>query len=129
MHNDSSTWPELKKVYESWVTHGGNELSGAAIGQAMYAIDPDRTMSDLSSQLDPRYEKLQRTCIALAAIGTIADARFLKCLDSFRAAAKGSLFEQHGHYKKFVDFAEHRCMGIHKSKLIKTPDGTYVIQQ
>ncbi len=127
--NDSSAWPELKNVYESWVKQGGNEICGAGIAQAMYALDPNRTISHFSHELDPRYEHLQRTSIALAAMGTIADARFLGCLESFRGASKGSLYEQPSHAKKLLDYAVHRCKGVHKSKLVKASHGTYVIQQ
>ena len=124
-----ANWSKLRDLYAKWLSERGAEWWAAGFSQAMAESDRAKTLDFLSGELDTRYERQARTSGALASLGIIADHESLAVLEAFREKAKGSLFETNPHYRKFLDYALHRCRGIHRWRLVKNADGTFSIQR
>jgi hypothetical protein len=108
---------------------------GAGImGRAMAALDPDRTFSFLTDELNNAPTQFRQDSV-LAAIGLIADPRYLPALERFEQglppSAPGSPLHpplDPGATITHLKYALHRCRRI-DLQTVERRDGRYVLIQ
>jgi hypothetical protein len=122
-------WEKLQNLYRRWISERGSEWVAAGFAQAMAESDRAKTLSFLAGELEPRDDRRLQTLGSLAGLGAIADESSVPALESFRNKAAGGLFEENAYYRKFLDYALHRCRGIHRWRLVKNSDSTYTIEK
>jgi len=130
----ASDWDYLHTIYLREVTRGVNETYGAVMARALMHLDPKRTREFLLSELET--EEHHRQTSALAGMGLIADQGFEAAILEFRSSipSRNQFHAQprdifnNSHYRQYLDFAQHRCSGIHKWQLVQGSSGRYEIQ-
>jgi hypothetical protein len=126
-------WPILQMVYSrdtaeaTWVTVGLGIM-----GRAMAALDADRTFTFLTEELKNASTEFRQDSV-LAAIGLIADPRYLPALERFEQGLPrpGPGSPQHpplapGATITHLKYAQHRCRQIDLQKIDRR-DGRYVL--
>jgi hypothetical protein len=129
IERNPANWTKLHDIYCRWISERGSEWVAAGFSQAMAESDRVKTLTFLAGELDPRDDRRPQTLGALAGLGAIADESSVPALESFRNKAAGGLFEENAYYRKFLDYALHRCRGIHRWRLVKNSDSTYTIEK
>jgi hypothetical protein len=125
----AANWPRLHDLYRSWIAKRAVEWGATAFAQAMAEADRPRTLKFLEDELNDGLDDYGRITAALASLGMIADAAVLPAIQNFKDRTKGDGFQTNPHYRKFLDFALHRCQGIHRWRLREKPDRSYVIEK
>jgi hypothetical protein len=131
LQKDPAKWGELRDLYIDSIPQLGGEETTAAIAQAMAESDRARTLDFLLSQLDLDFSRKEQTVAAIAGLGAIADASSLVPLLAFsgKNIADGMSIYGHSSYKPFIDYALHRCRGIHRWRLVKGSGSNYRIEK
>jgi hypothetical protein len=124
LQRDPTKWGELRDLYTR-----GWESESPAIAQAMAESDRKMTLDFLISQLDLDYSRREQTVAAIAGLGAIADTSSLRPLMEFLQSGAGTSFQGHPYYQPCIDYALHRCRGIHRWRLVKGPGSDYRIEK
>jgi hypothetical protein len=124
-------WGELRDLYIDSIPQLGGEETTAAIAQAMAESNRVMTLDFLLSQLDLDFSRKEQTVAAIAGLGAIADPSSLAPLLAFsgKNISGGMSIYGHSNYKPFIDYALHRCRGIHRWRLVKGPEFDYRIEK
>jgi hypothetical protein len=61
-------------------------------------------------------------------LALIADPTALSALENFRNRSVGTIYQTNAISKKFLDFAIHRCRGVHRWRLVQR-EGIYSIEK
>lgn len=121
-------WSALRDLYLEWLKNGSDTWWASGFGKAMYESDPDRTLAFMRSQLNPSQRRAS-TAAALATLGLIADRGSLDEIEAFREQASGGDFDTNPHYRKYLDYALHRCRQVHGWRLVKDEDIYSIVQE
>lgn len=126
-------WDFLKVIYLREVNSGINETYGAVLAKTLWELMPARTRDFLIAELFT--DDHRRQSAALAGMGLIASADFIATIEAFQShppkASPGnpypaeSIFKNH-HYAKILNYALHRCRGVHRWRLITEGDRHYL---
>jgi hypothetical protein len=127
IQRNPENWPKLRDLYKQWISKGGAEWWAAGFAQAMAESDRKKTQIFLAAELDEGERQQMRTTAALSGLGAIGDPSSLPALEAFEQQAKGGEFDKHPYYRKYLDYALHRCHGIHKRRLVQNADSAYRI--
>lgn len=125
-----TTWDEWQKVFEGWRSENATESFSAAFAEAMYTVDPDRTIKYLASEIQTATDRWGNSpSHVLTGMGAIGVPSFLPEIERFEKRSKGTNYDRNLYYRKFVDYAKHRCRQIHLWKLVASPENAdkYVI--
>jgi len=126
---ESGTWEKWRDIYDGWIEEHASGWHAAAFAEAMYAVDPAKTISYLNTRLDQSEEGQWENgpeCV-LAGMGTVAASECLPALERFISRTQGSNYDTNHVYRKRVDYAVHRCRQIHHWKLEAVSSGQYRI--
>lgn len=131
LQRDPAKWAKLHDLYMNSIPQLGGEEKTAAIAQAMAESDRARTLDFLLSQINTDFNRKEQTVAAIAGLGAIADSSSLAPLLAFsgKNIAGGMSIYGHSSYKPFIDYALHRCRGIQRWRLVKSPSSTYSIEK
>lgn len=131
IQRDPGKWGELRDLYMDSIPQLGGEEKTAAIAQAMAESDRAKTLDFLLSQLDLDFSRMKQAVAAIAGMGAIADPSSLAPLLAFSGKNITGGMSIYGHptYKPFIDYALHRCRGIQRWRLVKSPSSTYSIEK
>lgn len=131
LQRNPAKWGELLDLYIASIPQLGAEKISAAIAQAMADSDRERTLAFLLSQLDLDHSNMQQTVAAIAGLGAIADQNSLQPLSVFsgKSLRGGIPIRKHSSYKPYIDYALHRCRGIHQWRLVKISGSNYSIEK
>lgn len=131
LQKNPAKWGELRDLYIASIPQPGGEKTSAAIAQAMADSDRERTLAFLLSQLDLDHSHMEQTIAAIAGLGAIADPNSLPPLSAFfgKSLRGGMPIRKHSSYKPFIDYALHRCLGIHQWRLVKISGSNYSIEK
>jgi hypothetical protein len=120
-------WPRLRELYRGWLAEGGNEWYAAAFGQAMAESDPTRTADFLAGELTRSDADQESMGDALASMGVIANPANVAALEGFAETPAGRSMLGNDHYRQLYQYALHRCRLMHRWRLTRNPDSTWVI--
>lgn len=129
LQRDPARWGELRELYIRSIPQLGGEQTSAAIAQAMAESDRAKTLGFLLSQLDLDYNRKEQTVAAIAGLGATADPSSLAPLLEFLKRGAGTSFEGHSYYQPYIAYALHRCRGIQRWRLVKSPSSTFSIEK
>lgn len=127
---EPGTWEKWQAIYDGWMAEHAVESYSAAFAEAMYAVDPGRTITYLNATLDQadvgNWKKYPN--YALVGMGAIASPEFLPAIERF-------VQRNDGFRNESLAYALHRCRRIQDWKLtegsdgrsrIKRPDGSVI---
>ena len=120
------SWEPLRSFFELCVTRKFSESPAASLAHAMSLCDTTRTRSWLLEELRENRDPERLAC-ALAGAGTIADPELLPALEKIAASPERPNKADWPRQAACLDYALHRCRGIHLWQLEKNPQGRYVI--
>jgi hypothetical protein len=117
-------WTAMKDVFEDWIIEGGVGVYSAAFAEAMYAIDPAKTVEYLNTRLGTSGDNSGNQAYhVLSGMGAIGVPDFLPALEEFVRRSKGGNYDTNGFYRQHVDYALHRCRQINRWKLVSNSEG------
>ncbi|MGJ8640039.1 MAG: hypothetical protein ACSHYA_11680 [Opitutaceae bacterium] len=129
-------WGFLQSIYLREVTRGVNQTYGAVMAKALMIVDEKRTREFLVAELTESDEH-KRQSAALAGMGLVADKYFESTIVQFRdnlptGSPKNqypaSYIFQNSYYARFLDYAYHRCKGIHRWQLQLNTEQQYYLE-
>ncbi len=132
---DSKHWTLLYRTYlDSVSSFGLNPLHAAVMARGLSELDPQKTEALLMAELRLGDKEYQRQTCALAAMGLLASPSFLGTVHEFQRhlpPKSKDIHSQHifynPYYSQYLDYALHRCGGIHLQEVRRNEAGTYVI--
>ncbi len=122
----TQSWEPLRSVFERCVARRFSESQAASLVHAMYLCDPIRTRAWLLEELRGKNDAERLVCV-LAGAGTTADPELLPALENLSASPERPNKVDWPRQTACLDYALHRCRGIHLWRLEKDPLGKYVI--
>lgn len=133
---NKSHWHMLHDIYVDSVAGGGfNPAYAAIISRAMAALDARRTEFFLLGEFAIGDKEAQRLTCTLASMGLIANPSFLEPVRKFQVALPPQTKDfssQHvfhnPYYRRYLEYAAHRCAGIHLRQVRPGAGGKYVIE-
>lgn len=134
MKGEVTDWDFVQEAYLREVTRGVNQTYGAVMAKALMHLDLARTRNFLLNELNSDDHKRQSA--ALAGMGLIADRFFEPSIAKFKSSPPPSkpgnpypaeYIFNNPYYARFLDYALHRCRGIHRWELVKDENGIYRI--
>lgn len=131
----AADWDFLSNIYHREVKSGINETYSAMLAKALWELEPVSTHGFLVDELHA--DDHHRQSAALTGMGLIAAAEFTSKIESFQVNPpkasptnpypSESIFKN-PHYARFLNYALHRCRGVHRWQLL-TKDGRFYLSK
>lgn len=128
-------WEMLHATYVDSVAGGGfNPCYAAVIARAMASLNASRTEAFFLEELVSGESEISRFTCALASMGLIASPSFLEPLRKFQSSlplvtknASSHHAFHNQYYRKYLEYAVHRCAGIHLHEVRRGVGGKYIV--
>lgn len=123
-------WELWKGIFEGWMAESASESWSAAFAEAMYTVDSAKTIEYFKARLITAGDIWgNQASHVLTGMGVIGVPDFLPAIQEFVERSKRGNYEKNAYYRKFVDYALHRCRQIHRWELVSNAhgDGRYSI--
>ena len=121
----AGSWPQLQKAFDRMV-ETSSEWGAANVALALSACDHARTRNWLLDELSRATHAKRRACL-LAGMGAVADSMFLPVLMQLDASPSRPRRPDFPPQAICLDYALHRCRGIHLWRVEKNADDQYVL--